>query len=306
MEPGGKRALKTWFKFQANLHPSMKLFLRALLLAILGLGAIGGALLWAFSAVTGTMNDPQYLAFQAFLILAAFAFGAFALLQAKEDYADYKKANKKPNHALNAAFVLMALLVLAFAGYKGWQGTQPIYVTITYLNGTTDAPIAGAALYAMDNNWGNGQRPQTQTLTTDAEGKTRLVVSRGSYHNIYEKPPKDVPGPSLGQIDPYGVPGTEYELLLYAGDSWYGYGGPTKIVTVRVIDSAGQPLDAADVTFYTSTNTQQTLQTNERGEVVLNDNAYAIPVFVTKEGYKSQVAYAGNGDLTLVMLTPFT
>ncbi len=279
----------------------MKLFFRALLLAVLGIGAIGAGLM---SIVTNTTIDPQGLAIQVFVTLVAFAFGIYALLQAREDYTGFKKANKKPNHALNAAFVLMALLVLAFAGYKGWQSTQPIHVTITYLNGTTDAPIAGAALYAMDNNWGNGQRPHAQTLTTDAEGKARLVISRGSYYSIYEKPPKDVPGPALDQIDTYGVSGTEYELLLYAGESWYGYGGPSDVLTVRVIDSAGQPIDAADVTFYTSTQTQQTLQTNERGEVVLNDNAYAIPVFVTKEGYKNQVAYAGNGDLTLVMLSP--
>ncbi|MBI2446147.1 carboxypeptidase regulatory-like domain-containing protein [Candidatus Micrarchaeota archaeon] len=283
----------------------MKLFLRALLLAILGLGAIGGASLWAFSALTGGAMDPQYLAVQTFLILAAFAFGAFALLQAKEDHAAYKKANKKPNHALNAAFILVALLVLVFAGYKAWQSTLPITVSITYLNGTTEQPIAGAKLYAADASYRSDQTPQTNILTTDAEGKTRLSVNRGSYYNIYEKPPKDVPGPSLGQIDTYGVPGTEYEMLLYAGESNYGYGGQSDTYTVRVIDSDGSPLASADVTFFTSTQTQQTGQTDERGEVSLEDNGYSpIAVFVSKEGYRSQTGEARNGDLTLVMLTP--
>lgn len=283
----------------------MKLFLRALLLAILGLGALGGGLLWAFTAFTGTYLDPQFLAFQAFLIVASVAFGGFAFLQAKDDYAAYKKANKKPNHVLNATLVLVTVLVLAFAGYKAWQGTQPIQVTITYLNGTTEQPIAGATLYAQDY-WGNGRQPDTQTLTTDAEGKGQLSVKRGTSYSIYEKAPKtDTPGPALGQVDTFGVAGTESELILYAGESWFGNSGRSDVFTVKVIDPQGQPIEDADVTFHTTSDTKSSATTDENGQVTLNDNAYgSMPVFVMKDGYQSATSIAQNGDIALVMLTP--
>ncbi|GEM_PF-2578506 len=303
----------------------MKLFFRALLLAVLGTGAIGGGLLWTYSSTTNASSDPQTLALQVFLVLGALVFGAYALLQAQEDYAGYKKTNKKPNKALNAVLILLAILVLAFAGYKAWQGTQPIDVTVTYLNATTDQPIAGATLYFMESAWGNGQRPQVRQAVTDAQGHAGISVPRNTYYSIYEKPPGDVPGPALGQIEPYGISGTQYEIIVYAGEPFdpFGYSTPytsdsTKY-TVHVIDAQRQPIAGADVTFYTSSGagtyissetstytasgTRTTVSTDANGQAQLDDNTYGpISVFVSKDGYESQVGIGYSGSLTLVLL----
>ncbi len=282
----------------------MKLFFRALLLAVLGVGAIGAGVLWtAFSAPT--ITDPQSLAIQVFFILGALVFGAYALLQAQDDYIGYRKANKKPNKALNAMLILLAVLVLAFAGYKAWQSTQPIHVTLTYLNGTTNEPITGATLYYQSSMWNNGNKPPVKSVVTDAEGQTRFDVSRDSYYSIYEKPPGDAPGGATGQIEPYGVSGLEYELFVYAGERLDSFGTPHDTYTVTVIDKEGQFLDGATVRFYTSSGTVTEAQTNDSGQAQVEDNSYGpISVFVSKDGYQSAIQKAENGVLTLVMLTP--
>lgn len=280
----------------------MRLFLRALLLSALSMGAVGSGVLVVFSSLPSN-TDPSSLAVQTFLALAALIFGAYALLQAKQDYTDYKKANPKPEKIRNAALILAAVLVLVFAGYKAWQSTQPIDVTITYMNATTEKPIAGATLYFRDDTWSVGKKPQVRQVMTDESGKVTISVGRDTYYTVYDKQPNDrVSG--LEQINPYGVAGSQLEMRIYAGQTTDRTHGRSDVFVVKVVNEQGQALKDAKVEFFTSAATSTTVQTDASGQAELADNAYEpVSVLVSKEGFQSKTEKADRGVLTLVMLS---
>ncbi|HLD76082.1 MAG TPA: carboxypeptidase-like regulatory domain-containing protein [Candidatus Norongarragalinales archaeon] len=280
----------------------MKLFFRALFLGVLGLGAFFVSIFWLPSVYS---VGKSFVAGYAFLFLLGLLFGSAVLFQAREDFEGYKKLERKTSSPLiKALVILLVMAVLAYAGFQYWKASQPVTVTLTYVDASTQKPLADASLYLYSGYSPYDQVRPDRVLLTDQYGQATTQLARQKGWDVFGI--RYVSGtiqPSLLHISTWDFTGDQLDFLV-SNQSQYSvvYGASLRLL---VLDESGNPIVGAFLDYYADAGLSETLETDASGdgEFFVQGHAGPYDVVVRKDGYLTQVAHASTGlGLNVVVL----